>query len=612
MKSIKLKIVTLVTVVGMTLTGCTLDTEFPSTATPDTYLKTQEDVNHVVTGLYGSLFQLSYAGQLQWLFISMSDMFVGNFQFPEKKNLLSSHGTIEYVWRDCYNTIKNANNLMRDIPDIPMTEENRKRVIGSIQFTKGFAYFTLVRLYGGVPIRSEIIESNSEFNSPRSPIDSVYAEIFSNFENAAKNLPTKSTMETMATTQKYPALNFHANRFTALAALAQSSLTYANYLDKNSRNMEAQTYYQNAATYADSIISNSEYSLMIDYAGIYDYQKREAAKQEVMLKATFVGDVSNEGFGMASICIPANSGTIFSASHNGSIRLQAWYVDQFYSDPVFFQNVQNHDYRLDANFITRWTIFGGVNNGLMSVAFPDSGGQTALLNVNKNVKMYAVTSGATDAYPYLGIYRDPNGMTTWNRQSGDFPLLRVGEMYLIKAEALNELGYSVEEAFGPINVIRQRARNAGKAAGTNGALPFDVTALNFANFMSSETNRKFAMRMMILRERDLELAGENRRYYDLQRMLYKDGRTMFEYQFNDYFRNLPANQRAPLSGSQNATTGEITWGQGRIFSKYLSLNADGSLQFPSQEFKKFLLMPIPDIEVKMNASIGYANQNPGW
>lgn len=76
---------------------------------------------------------------------------------------------------------------------------------------------------------------------------------------------------------------------------------------------------------------------------------------------------------------------------------------------------------------------------------------------------------------------------------------RTAEMYLIRAEALNELGFVANgEAFDMLNMVRKRAGLAAYSAG---------------NLRSQADFRK-----AVLQERRLELAFEGHRFFDLRRM----------------------------------------------------------------------------------------------
>jgi len=91
-----------------------------------------------------------------------------------------------------------------------------------------------------------------------------------------------------------------------------------------------------------------------------------------------------------------------------------------------------------------------------------------------------------------------NKYTDVNNQSDNLIVLRLAEMYLIRAEALNEIGYQADgQAFELLNTIRTRA---GLDALDAGDLP-----------------NQSAFQLAIEEERRRELIGEGHRWFDLIR-----------------------------------------------------------------------------------------------
>ena len=88
--------------------------------------------------------------------------------------------------------------------------------------------------------------------------------------------------------------------------------------------------------------------------------------------------------------------------------------------------------------------------------------------------------------------------------SGNFVVLRLADVYLMKAEALNEISGPTVEAYEMINAIRERARNRD---GVNpSATPADLEDLTKETFRDA-----------VLEERVLELGFEGHRWFDLVR-----------------------------------------------------------------------------------------------
>lgn len=100
------------------------------------------------------------------------------------------------------------------------------------------------------------------------------------------------------------------------------------------------------------------------------------------------------------------------------------------------------------------------------------------------------------AIPYVKKFN--HGFTDVGRTNDNFPVLRYADVLLMIAECLNEAAYTADgEAFDALNQVRVRA----------GLIP--VTA---ANITSQD-----AFREAVFKERRVELAFENHRWYDLVR-----------------------------------------------------------------------------------------------
>jgi hypothetical protein len=117
------------------------------------------------------------------------------------------------------------------------------------------------------------------------------------------------------------------------------------------------------------------------------------------------------------------------------------------------------------------------------LVFTDTIGDITRANENEGVRLLKFP-------PLLSA---PNG----DSHPNDFPYFRLAEMYLIKAEALNELGRT-GEAVALLNRLRERAFEPDKPL--------------------SASLSQAQMRQAILNERLFELAGEAKRRQDLIRM----------------------------------------------------------------------------------------------
>ncbi|HWV65285.1 RagB/SusD family nutrient uptake outer membrane protein, partial [Chitinophaga sp.] len=430
------------------------------------------------------------------------------------------------------------------------------RVMGELCFMRAFSYFYLVRLYGGVPIHTQSVQGNSDFYPARNSVEEVYDLIFDDLKKAAEKCIPYS---------QQPAREFgHATKGAAQAMLSLAYLTYGNTLDLKGQSGESKNFYQLAKNYADSIIQSNEYFLISNYADLWNVDMEKNAYREVIFGIQFTRDgtaasASSRGSELAYFLQPVSRfnicGNPTDGAGAGTTRLQPWFV-QMYKEGEYA-----NDYRSEVSFLTRWSYKGTARQ---SITFPEVASSNELV----------------EQYPYINKYIDPKGLQARNNEN-DLYVIRLSEVYLIKAEAENELNGPTSEAYAAFNMLRQRARLAD---GTPRATPVDL----------QPGLSKQAFRLAIFNERGLELVGEGHRWFDAVRMRYLDNkRTMEEYRYTEFYPAM--DKKAP---TYNATT--HTWTGGLV--QPLNVVAWSS---------KFLLWPIPSSEIDANPKMTQ-NTEYGW
>jgi len=87
-------------------------------------------------------------------------------------------------WNIMYNSINNANMVLKYVPDIDMDNALKARILGEAHFLRALSYYHLVRLYGAVPLRIEPSEDVENVAKPRESVDAVYDVIISDLTTA--------------------------------------------------------------------------------------------------------------------------------------------------------------------------------------------------------------------------------------------------------------------------------------------------------------------------------------------------------------------------------------------------------------------------------------------
>lgn len=332
----------------------------------------------------------------------------------DNHDILPSNAYVEGIWASCYDGINRVNNVLAQIPSLDgIPQETIDNNTGQLLFIRAFNYFTLVKYFDGVPLRTTPTESASqeELNMPRSSVEATFDQIITDLTAA----------ETLISEQNNPSF---AGKYAIKALLARVYLYYSRY----------EPHWQDAVNYAKEVIDNGGYELVEgdDFGTLYD---EESVASEIIFQVDFYNDDDQNAIADW-------------VRHDGRLEVEAWET-KARENSIYFE-YEPQDNRLDA------TLY-------------ENGGSY-----------------------YCNKYQD-----TGNGKDNVIKL-RLAEMYLIVAEALNEMGYVTDgEAFTYLNRIRQRA--------------------NVPIYYSFDLPSQEAFREAVIFERRLEFAFEGHRFFDLKR-----------------------------------------------------------------------------------------------
>jgi hypothetical protein len=583
MKTIKYTYFVLFSLVLIFLNSCSLEEVIKDRPTPAT-ISTEADVTAIIQGMYS---RFNDAGMFKFqahimLAIMADDLFTtaGSEYASYGDRSLTSANTAP-MWNGMYASIASANNLMDVLDKMEFDEAFEKRALGEAYFVRAFAYYYLVRLYGGVPLRTTATRVDSDFYLPRTSVDETYALIFADFKAASERLPLKTAIEG-------PELG-RASKGAAQALLAQAYLTYGNQLALKSQ--DPGTNYQQAVVYADSVISSNQYSLLVNYGDLFEVTKEPEAYNEVIFGIRFQTDPTNRAQPAAGSEFAPKFGapntwgvTANGGRGDGVYLVSHWFADYYrrgdYSnkdalgvDSIYTPGI---DYRNEKAFFQRG--YNSSNNRYFAV-YPNVPGST----------IPGAAGDGTINNPLVAKYQDPGGKDARNH-GNDFFIIRYAELLLIKAEALNELNGPTTAAINEFNKVRTRARTV------NGVPNARLVPRNLNLAVTPLTKDEF--RMKIFDERGLELVGEGQRWFDLVRMRspLSATMTMYEYQFK-YVLNDITKYPQTLPGYSTQLLEYTT--RNAVYKPILNVTVP-----------KFLLFPVPATELIQNSKFGA--QNPGW
>lgn len=238
--------------------------------TPENYFSTQEELNMSVYSLYSKVnaSQTRTNPQYpQWQGDDITTNPGSNKQAAAEIDRfapVNSNKGVKDCWADHYAIIKAANFIILNASKTPTDETSMKQAIGQAKFWRAYAYFTLVRIFGDIPLTLD--NENDDFTMTPSPVEKVYEQIVADL--------TSEECESLPESYKdAPAFLNGVNVYVTKAAL--QSTRAAVYMAMAGWPLEKGIpYYAKAAEEAKKVIEgaqNGTYDIRMDdnYYDVY-------------------------------------------------------------------------------------------------------------------------------------------------------------------------------------------------------------------------------------------------------------------------------------------------------------------------------------------------------
>lgn len=515
-------------------------TELASSA----FWQTEADATFALMGLYSSvrpLFDRDYYldGHGEYVRargtsatsgnLSRGDAYQGANYNPE-----GYAGSFDKMYRYLYGGVNRANYVIENVEAMlptasPSSVESLEAILGEAKLLRGMVYFRLISMWGDVPYIDRIVNDNAEVeNITRMPIAQVKDAILADFTYAYEKLPVKASEEGRAA--KPAALAFRGKLHLYWASWNKNGWPELDTFTPNAT--EAEEAYRAAAADFKSVIEDFGLTLFrngepgeIDELGqaevlpnyYYLFTPIANGDPEMIMAFTHGGTGTGQGEELMR--------DFAGRSHEGS---QAWVTPRYeiadryqsiitgdFVEPLIPMNpttpgaretensavnpqsYANRDYRMKSSIMWDYEMSIGMSS-LQSTGFVPFIYQTWNQPVVIDGQTYITynTDGTNSGYVFRKFLRNYAGQ---GRSEGDysFPVMRLADVYLMYAEATNEVNGPQADAIDLVNRIRHR-----------GNLP----PLN-----PDKTSSKEAFFDAIEQERIIELLGEGHRGFDLRR-----------------------------------------------------------------------------------------------
>jgi starch-binding outer membrane protein, SusD/RagB family len=465
------------------------------------------------------------------------------------------------IWqaiRQCNIFIENMSDMTK-VPDI--SDYERQKWIGEAEFLKAFYHFYMLRQYGPIPIMDKNISVDGDVASSysrRMPVDSCVNYISRLLDSAAFKLPVTITDEIndLGRITQPIALAVKAKLLvTAASPLFNGNTDYAGFIDTEGKALFNPTFditkWQKAkdAVWAAIQAAEANGATLYEYKGqlkLTDTTKRQLSIRNAVTERWSKEHVwanSQSYFVNESLCMPPMERSTRGGVSTIRFELQGVWAAPIKIAKMFYtKNGVPIDEDNTLNFANIEELRAAIS---AERNYIEPGFVTSRLNYDREPRFYAslgfdggvwyqydATSNGTDSLTYyvkaknlqsagLGHFTNwnetgyfikklvhwesvTNARTTWKQYP--WPEIRLADLYLLYAEALNEVEPASATAIQYVDRIRQRA-------GLKGVVE---SWTNFSNNPGKYASQQ-GLRNIIHRERMIELAFEGHRFWDLRR-----------------------------------------------------------------------------------------------
>lgn len=495
-----------------------------------TFWQTEAHARQAAVGLYNAVRQPWCFG-LEFTFDMCTDLADGTTPWADVSrgtSFASNSSGVQNHWQYLYELVHRSNTVIRNVAAMPISQQTIDQVTGEAKFLRAMAYFRMLNCWGGVPYYDEMCNINEQYgtlDAPRSTADDIRLHVIDDLTEAIGKLPVQWGNEDYG-------------RVTKGAAYALRGKVY----------LFNQEWEKAVADFEEIVYNKSNnygYELHPDYEDLFRLYNGKRSNEMIFSIQSIDGNVA--GYALDIVSYFGNKTTMRLIASNRIVP-STTLVDMY-------ENLDGSEF--DWN-----DVFSGFNEGdpdfrrrLMSVAINQEGTKIADLldcdtakvmdvyrqrdprlmwNVITPYSHYLGTNAASEPMDKQFVLADaskggspleaaafiPNS-EGWNsyfwrkwiptgnldgywgeytRTPFEFPLIRLGDVILMLAEAYNELG-ETDKAINEVNKIRSRV---------------DMPLLNSgAAWLAVSGQEDVAQR--IRNERAYELVGEGQRYWDLRR-----------------------------------------------------------------------------------------------
>lgn len=246
-----------------------LDTEPSTTKVEENFYKTPDDAFEGLVAVYDVLQREAYGGALLISEQASDDCFGGYGVADAQTDLewdrflyVSNKEMNTDVWKNAYLGIYRANILLENLNKVDWGNDEtlKTRYEAEARFLRAHFHFQAAKMFGDIVPLDHTISSN-EFLLPRQAAEVTYALIANDLKFAADNLNNDNY------SQSGNANYGRVTKWAAEAYLARTFLFYTDYYQKT--DLAGVVTKEQVTAYINDVVSNSGHGLVSDFANLW-------------------------------------------------------------------------------------------------------------------------------------------------------------------------------------------------------------------------------------------------------------------------------------------------------------------------------------------------------
>lgn len=473
-KSARIFSTAVLSVAVVSLQGCTDLGETPSSAlTPENFPRNAEEVLGALAGVYAQLratewayYNLSQVSSDETIVPTRGQDWFDNGRWLEihrqswEANSPAGLEDVGAAWNDAFTGVARANLLLEALEGL--TVPDQATIVAELRTLRAFFYYQLLDLFGGV----QIVTDTRIEPRPRATRAELFQFIEQELLEARTALPLTWPATSHGRITRGVADAILANMYVNAGVFTKDQgIDAAGYNSCSTVQIRGQSACVAAVAFADSILNSGAYTLATNWRANFTADNNVSPENIFVVK-----HLNQDGLGLNFV-------------------MRALHYNQFTPSPWNgFATIAETYNAFDPDDQRRQIFLAGPQVNLeTNQPVNDRTGAPLVFTVTINDATAATEGEGARLYKWPA---DPNHVAENN--GNDFAYFRLGEIYLIKAEALNEITPGDANALALVNTLRARVFEPDEP----------LAAIN---------------RAAILNERLFELALEAKRRQDLIR-----------------------------------------------------------------------------------------------